>query len=274
MNAIEYANKVEKLFAIPETAMKIKELADSDNADLRSITRVVQADPGLAAHILKLANSAVYRFSRKIDRLDKAVQVIGLSSVYEFSLAFAVSDAMTEEHEKFINVHNYWFQSLSCGIIAKNLSSAVNPKNASRMFLAGLFHNIGELAVLRITPTVARECNKVADGRLPKTIQMNLLGFTYADISASILQKWMLPDSVVSAVSMQHFDDLKSVPNDALLIQIAYLGSICLTYPEVFKPESIIPPELLNGLRLNEGTVDDAICNAKQATEATISVFT
>ncbi|MEM0910504.1 MAG: HDOD domain-containing protein [Pseudomonadota bacterium] len=273
MNAIEYANKAEKLFSVPETALKIKELSDCDRADLQSITSVVESDPGLAAHILKLANSAVYRFSRKIDRLDKAIQVIGLSSVYEFALAFAISDALTEEHKKFINVHNFWFQSLSCAIIAKLIATQVSKKNASRLFLAGLFHNIGELAVLKITPTLARECSNVIEDKLPKLIQIDNLGFTYAEISAALLQKWMLPDSVVSAVAMQHFDDLRSVPKDILMIQLSYLGSLCLTYPKFFRLGAVIPSEAVNALDLSEDCVDDIFSEAKEMTAATVSLF-
>lgn len=273
MNAIEYANKAEKLFSVPDTALKIKELSESDSADLLSITRVVESDPGLAAHILKLANSSVYRFSRKIDLLEKAIQVIGLSSVYEFALAFAISDSLTEEHRKFINVQNYWFQSLTCAVIAKELSSKVNAKIASRMFLAGLFHNIGELAVLRVDPSLARECNNIIEGKLPKIQQSEQLGFTYAEISAALLQKWMLPDSVVSAVSMQHYHDLRSIPSEVLLIQLSYLAAIFMTYPKYYSREEVLPSELMGALRLSEETVNDACQKAKETAVSTISLF-
>ena len=273
MNAIEYANRAERLFSVPDTALKIKELSECDSADLQSITRVVESDPGLAAHILKLANSAVYRFSRKIDRLEKAIQVIGLSSVYEFALAFAISDSLTEEHKKFIDVQNYWFQSLTCAVIAKNLSEKVNSKIASRMFLAGLFHNIGALAVLRVDPSLARECNNVIEGKLPKTLQNEQLGFTYAEISAALLQKWMLPDSVVSAVSVQHYHDLRSVPSEVLVIQLSYLAAIYMTYPDYYAREDMLPSELMSALRLSEETVNDACHKANATATSTISLF-
>ena len=39
-----------KLFAVPQTAIEIKKLSDSGTADMVDISRVISADPGLAAH--------------------------------------------------------------------------------------------------------------------------------------------------------------------------------------------------------------------------------
>ncbi|MGQ8365810.1 HDOD domain-containing protein [Glaciecola sp. 1036] len=273
MNAIEYANRASKLFAVPETATKIKHLSDSGSAQMRDIARVVSSDPGLAAHVLKLANSAVYRFSRKIEDLEKAIQIIGVNSVYEFALAFAVSDSLTKEHYKYIDVKKYWFQSLSCALFCREIAKICHEKDGSRLFMAGLFHNIGELAVLRINPTLARDCGRFNATKFPKTVQQELLGFGYAEISASLLQKWLLPDSIVSTVAMQHHDESPAVTQEIQILQLAYTLSMIITYPDLYDLELFVPEFLYTSLNISSEEIDSVINKVRTETEKTVHLF-
>ncbi len=274
MNAIEYAQKASKLFAVPQTALDIKKLSDSGTADMKDISTVIAGDPGLAAHVLKLANSAVYRFSRKIESLEKAIQIIGVNSVYEFALAFSVSDSLTREHRKFIDVKNFWFQSLCCGLLAKKIALACKEKDVSRLFMAGLFHNIGELAVLRINPGLAKDCQGFSELKLPKHHQQDLLGFSYAEISASLLQKWLLPDSIVSAVAMQHHDDTPAPIDEVQILQLSYVLSLVATYPEYYRINLMLPEFLHASIGLDLNRVTDILEDARHQTQETVSLFT
>ncbi|MFC3121638.1 HDOD domain-containing protein [Agaribacter flavus] len=273
MNAIEYAQKASKLFAVPQTAIDIKKMSDSGTANMEDIAKVIANDPGLAAHVLKLANSAVYRFSRKIENLDKAIQIIGVNSVYEFALAFAVSDSLSLEHKKYINVRQYWFQSLCCAFLAKKIAIVCKEKDVSRLFMAGLFHNIGELAVLRINPHLAKDCQGFSEMKVPKLHQMELLGFSYAEISASLLQRWLLPDSIVSAVAMQHHDDIPALQEEVQIIQLAYILSLVASYPDKYRLNLVMPEFLHSTLNLNLNQVTDLLEDARHQTEEAVSLF-
>ncbi|HXC60060.1 MAG TPA: HDOD domain-containing protein, partial [Steroidobacteraceae bacterium] len=49
--------------------------------DARQIADVIQREPGLAARVLKVANSAFYGSSRHIATLDRALMLLGLDAV-------------------------------------------------------------------------------------------------------------------------------------------------------------------------------------------------
>ena len=122
MNAIEYAQKANELFAVPKTANQLRLLFDDESSTMADIASVVSADPGLAVHVLKYANSAIFRFERKIESLEKAIQVIGAKAVYEFAIVFGVNNMLSDEHKKYIDIDKFWQQSILCGLYGVSLA--------------------------------------------------------------------------------------------------------------------------------------------------------
>jgi HD-like signal output (HDOD) protein len=179
MNAIDYAKKVSDLFAVPKTAVRVKSLIDDDRSDANSISAVLQTDPGLAAHILKLANSAIYRFPRKIDKLQRAIQVIGTSAVYDYALVFGLSNAFSKEQSQFVDLDKFWEQSVSCAILAKHFAISKGIKDPDRLFVNGLLHNIGEQHWQKIVRVLMRN-----------SIQKNVSMMCLVSLTLKFQQHW------------------------------------------------------------------------------------
>jgi HD-like signal output (HDOD) protein len=273
MNAIDYAKKVSDLFALPKTVVRVKSLIDDEHSDADSISAVVQSDPGLAAHILRIANSAIYRFPRKIDQLPRAVQVIGTSAVYDFALIFGISNAFSKEQGEFVDLDKFWEQSVSCAILAKNLGLLCGSKDADRLFVSGLLHNIGELVVLKVEPDLAKDCARFDAKLSPKDCQHEVLGFTYAEVSAALCQQWMVPDSIVSTIAMQHHDDSAAEILEVRVLQLAYELSIINTYSHHFNLEAHLPRFLFESLNLSSEEIEEALDNNNYQVEQVIHLF-
>ena len=273
MNAIDYAKKVSDLFALPKTVVRVKSLIDDEHSDADSISAVVQSDPGLAAHILRIANSAIYRFPRKIDQLPRAVQVIGTSAVYDFALIFGISNAFSKEQGEFVDLDKFWEQSVSCAILAKNLGLLCSSKDADRLFVSGLLHNIGELVVLKVDPDLAKDCARFDAKLSPKDCQHEVLGFTYAEVSAALCQQWMVPDSIVSTIAMQHHDDSAAETLEVRILQLAYELSIINTYSHHFNLEAHLPRFLFESLNLSSEEIEEALDNNNYQVEQVIHLF-
>ncbi len=248
MNAIEYSQKAAELFSIPETASQIKRMSDSGKASVQDISKIVMLDPGLTAQILKLANSSIYRFPRKIETIEKAIQIIGVRAVYDYALVFSVSNSLGKEQDRYISVDNFWKQSLISAFMGKHIAQICGERDIHRVVTSGLLHNVGELAVLRVNSSVVRDCNRFGRTVKPKQSQQEVLGFSFAEISASLLQRWMLPDSIVSTVAMQHHDDGPSVTVESQIMQLAYEMSLVMTYPDYYKLDIHVPSFLYHCL--------------------------
>lgn len=273
MNAIEYSQKAAELYAIPETASLIKKMSDSGKASIQDIANIVMLDPGLAAQILKLSNSSIYRFSRKIESVEKAIQVIGARAVYDYALVFSISNILGKEQSRYINVDNYWKQSLICAFMGKHIAKLCGERDVHRVVTSGLLHNVGELAVLRVNQSAVKECNRFSARVKPKQCQQDVLGFSYAEISASLLQRWLLPDSIVSTVAMQHHDDMPSVTMESQIMQLAYALSLVITYPDYYCIDKHVPSFLYQCLDLQAEQLLALFDNVKEECNDTLKLF-
>lgn len=273
MNAIEYAQRANELYSVPKTANELRLLFDRDDSTMKDISNVVSTDPGLAVHLLKYANSPIFRFERKIESLEKAIQVIGVKSVYEFALVFGVSNMLTREHMKYIDIDKFWQQSILCALFGVFFAKKCKEKDVARLYTSGLLHNVGELAVLRVTPTIARECNRLKEGLLPKQCQEEVLGFSFAEVSASLMQRWLIPDILVSTIAMQHHDDAPAVTLESQIIQLSYSLAITQTFDEFYNLREDIPTFLYESLHLTLEDISEAIENTREEFESLSSIF-
>lgn len=273
MNAIEYARRASELFSVPNTANELRLLFDRDDSTMKDIARVVSGDPGLAVHLLKYANSPIFRFERKIEALDKAIQVIGVKAVYEFALVFGVSNMVSPEQSKYIDINAFWKQSILCGLFGVYFAKKCNEKDVGRLYTSGLLHNVGELAVLRVAPSLARDCRRLSPSILPQQSQENILGFSYAEVSASLLQQWMIPDALVSTVAMQHHDDAPAVTIESQIMQLAYSLAVIKTYPETYSTAIHLPEFLYESLQLELDEIEQAHDACHEEYEALASIF-
>lgn len=273
MNAIEYSQKAAELYAIPETASMIKRMSDSGKASVEDIANIVMLDPGLAAQILKLSNSSIYRFSRKIENVEKAIQVIGVRAVYDYALVFSISNILAKEQSRYIDVDNYWKQSLICAFMGKHIAKMCGERDVHRVVTSGLLHNVGELAVLRVNPSLLRDCNRFGIKVKPRQSQNDVLGFSYAEISASLLQRWLLPDSIVSTVAMQHHDDGPSVTMESQIMQLAYELSMVMTYPDYYRFDKDVPSFLYQCLDLHAEQLVALFETVREECNETLKIF-
>jgi HD-like signal output (HDOD) protein len=273
MNAIDYAKKVSDLFAVPKTAMRVKALIEDETTDAASIATLVQTDPGLAAHILRIANSAIYRFPRKIEQLQRAIQVIGTSAVYDYALVFGISNAFSNEQSEFVDLDKFWEQSVSCALLAKHFGSLNGIRDADRLFVSGLLHNIGELVVLKVNPSLAKDCGRFDSRLLPRDCQQDIMGFTFAEISAALSQHWMLPDSIVSTIAMQHHDDSAADILEVQIMQLAYDLSVINTFGHHYRVQTHLPEFLFKSLNLSEEDIEEALDMSNYQVEQIIHLF-
>lgn len=273
MNAIEYAQKANELFAVPNTANQLRILFDQDDSTMKDIATVVSGDPGLAVHLLKYANSPIFRFERKIESLEKAIQVIGAKAVYEFALVFGITNMLSSDHSKYIDVNKFWMQSILCGLYGVFFSKKCKEKDVARLYTSGLLHNVGELAVLRVSPSLVSDCNKFTSDAMPKQCQDEILGFSFAEVSASLLQQWLIPDALVSTVAMQHHDDAPAVTKESQIMQLSYTLALINTYPDYFSIEQHLPNFLYSSLQLERETLEEAQENCQDEYEALASIF-
>ncbi|HSG51276.1 MAG TPA: HDOD domain-containing protein [Rheinheimera sp.] len=265
MKALQYAQDVADLFALPEGYLKVKELMDSDTASLDEVAEVIMLDPVLTSKLLKLANSAVYNLAYQVESVSKALLVLGKTQVYNLILSIGIASACSKVDTSAIDLERFWEQSVNAALIAKYLAQCCDVKPADKFYVAGLLHNIGEMVVLHKDADEAHRCQNYTADEKPWQTQKRELGFTYAECGAELLHLWRLPDSIVEPVALQHSYKFEHKNKAQLIIHLAVRLAIANQHPEMYSTKQLVDPFILELLDLTPQDVIRAIdfCNTE-----------
>lgn len=265
MKALQYAQNVSDLFALPEGYLRVKELMDSDTASLDEVAEVILLDPVLTSKLLKLANSAIYSLPYQVESVSKALLVLGKTQVYNLVLSIGIASACSKVDTSAIDLERFWEQSINAALIAKYLAQCCGIKPTDRFYVAGLLHNIGELAVLQNDAAQAYSCQAYNAEQRPWQLQQSKLGFTYADCGAELLHLWHLPDSIVEPVALQHSNRFDQKNKAQLIIYLAVRLALANQHPEMYSTKRLVDPFVLELLNLTQPDIIRAIdfCNTE-----------
>lgn len=242
------------------TAHRILAALCDPNLGTREIVALVEREPGLAARVLKVANSAYYGQSRSIATLDRALVILGIDAVRGITAAACLDRSITRRsHIAGIDPRTLVNHSVASAFAAEQLSRLSRRGVASEAFMAALLHDFGVPVQERLdAPGVealigALRADPDAD---PVRLEQSLVKVTHTRCARVVFENWQMPLSIVLAAS--HHEEPAGAPGPAReLTTLVHLGvqlalEAGFTYP--MKPRQMrVPREpLLQSLGLTE----------------------
>lgn len=188
--------------SIPRVIARVLAELNRDEPDLRRISSDINTDPGLAARLLRLANSAQFQLTNRIGTVSEALAVLGLEQVR--SLTAAAGMAVAFKKVPGMDMHYFWRFSLDVAKLSRMLAQEARV-NAATAFTAGLMHAAGELVMHLGMPEQMDWLNDQApalSGRRAGA-ERRLLGYCYADVGAGFARAWEFPEAIVEAIQYQ-----------------------------------------------------------------------
>ena len=243
-----------KLPSLPDVALNIRKAVEDENGSAEQIAEILSQDPSLAARLLQLANSALYRPRTEIDSLQLAIARLGVRIVRDLVTTLAMRQLFNAE-SPVLEQHfrELWSCSTRVAAISRSLAASHHELENEQAMLAGLIHNIGALPVVMLAQHDTQLMNdKVALASLSAEIQHR--------VGEIILRFWHFPQSLIDVVSLSH--DLHrhhEGPADyvdvvqAALIQGGYLKHEGESTPEAFVKLGIDDNQLLDNDEFKNG---------------------
>jgi len=132
-------------------ALAILELTQRNDANIQTLTHLVQTDPAMAGRILRYANAVHGGSLRHIASLSHAIVFLGLFRVRQIALGFSLVDQYRSGACGAFDYLGYWTASLATGITAHQVAAQAQcPPDES--FTCGLLSGIGRLALATVFP--------------------------------------------------------------------------------------------------------------------------
>ena len=178
---------------LPDLAMRIRRAIDEDMGDARTIARLVEADPAMAAKLLKVANSALYTGLGAVESCSAAVVRLGMQTTKQLVMSFALKDVFRSGDPAIQKrMHVLWKHSAQIAAICFVLAREIREMSAEEALLTGLVHDVGVIAILNYVeqyPELAAN-----EAVLEETIER-----MRGDLGAMILREWNFTPAVIAA---------------------------------------------------------------------------
>ena len=177
--------------SLPEVVLRIRHAVADPDVDFGAVERLVAADPGVAARLVQVANSARYQSVHPVGSVRDAVSRVGLQATREIVSALALKHLFKSDNPelkarmKALWEHSTWVAAISYHLA--DLTKCVNPDLA---MLGGLVHDLGAVAIVAHAPRYEALRDLSA---LSQTID-ELRG----PVGALILRRWNFTDDLVT----------------------------------------------------------------------------
>ncbi|WP_300161107.1 HDOD domain-containing protein [Solidesulfovibrio sp.] len=214
------------LASFPDIYFRLREAIADPGASAGHIAGIIGSDPGLAATLLRLANSPFYGLSRPIDSLARGVLLIGAGELAQLALGVAVADRFRDIPACCLTMRQVWEHAVGCGVLARVLAAHVGGVSQERLFVAGLLHDLGRLVMLRRLPGHMAAAMALArkEGLPVAAAERRLFGFDHAAVGRALLALWRLPPELAEAVGGHHGGEDMSL--DACIVHVADVATV------------------------------------------------
>lgn len=221
---------VNDLPALPGVVTRVIQLTDDPNSTAQDINNVLNQDQAITARVLRLANSAFYGYTRRINTVTDAVVFMGFKTIRSIVIAASVSDILNQEIAGYALEHGeLWKHSQCTAMAARNIARKVKFPMLDLAYTAGLLHDIGKVILNHTMKEAYFEVvERVSEGEIPfNQVEDEILGFNHAVVGARVAGKWNLPDQMVEAIAFHH-DPEKATVNPKLTAIIHLADAICV----------------------------------------------
>ncbi len=196
--------------------------------DTRKFSELICCDPMLSAKIIQQANSSFYRRTTDVTSIPHAMITMGIQHLQE---------VVEEEAEKVKHldesafggfdqlVTSFWLHSVVVGRIAELLKETIRLNISEDIYLAGLFHDLGKLAMDQQQPDFYPQLLR------PQFIQQNIcdvekefMSSDHCQAGAWLGEKLGFPKPYQEVMLLHHKPE--KAKNNLLLIALVHLADL------------------------------------------------
>lgn len=217
-----------RLPAMPQVLLQILDLCDRDDVGLPEIGAVVAHDAGIAAKIVSVANSSYYRRDHPLGNIEQSLSVLGTAVVRRLALNQSVVELFGNfQKARQFDLRHFWYHALRVAVTARQLARQLGYPNQEEAYLAGLLHNVGQLALLSVAPErYPALFAQAGDETALMRREQAAFGLTHAQVGAWLAERWKLHGFFVDSILFHH-ESLDRVRDAHQLLQVVALANLC-----------------------------------------------
>jgi HD-like signal output (HDOD) protein len=248
---------------LPESVQEVERVYQNLDSTFEDMQKAIEKDPFLTANILRIVNSPLYGVKTKITRLEKAIALLGKSSIRTFVLSSAIDS-------------NFEIDLLPYGITPEQFRAACErqmalaiswlgrkePESSSILAPSAFLVDIGRLI---ISKTLIEE-NKTSaieealnSGATITEAEKLVCGTETTDVTATLFENWNLDQEMIDAI--RHSDEPEGASEDKRIMaaQLKVIRESVMPNGEITEESISVAKETIEKFSLDLESYENAL---------------
>ncbi len=237
--------RLDALPTLGAVAVRLLDLTADEEADASEITTLVASDPALASKVLAMCRCHARGRTGNVTTVERAVLLLGFEavrcvvlSVRIFEVVDALGNAAGEDRNEppVFDRKAFWMHSLGVAVASEQLAPrGTLTKKVSRgeAFMAGLLHDLGQLALHVLLPDSFDQVCRVAETHSASLDHAcrQIIGIDTHTAGKRLAEHWQLPAPLVDAIWLcgQAHEALPPVPHRDLISVVTLADALVRT---------------------------------------------
>ena len=213
-------------------SLRINRMLQNPDVSAQALSQVIMLDSSLTVRLLRLCNSPVYGFSRKIATVRDAVTILGFKTLRQMLFTVISQNVYSRSFDGYaLGKNELWENAFTCATYAQHLARRFRFSDPDIAFTASMLRDIGKLVMEKQLSGKQDEINRLLQiGQLSfEQVEEEIIGASHTTLGARLAEKWQLPESLVAAIQYHHTPSrLPSESSEATkkLVSIVHLADV------------------------------------------------
>jgi len=200
--------KIKSLPTLPQVFYKIIETIEMPTSSAQDVKETIIRDQSISAKILKVANSALYGYTKEITDISKAIVLLGFDMIKSIALSVSVFSSFprTEDNTTKFDRELFWIHSIASAEAASLIADKIGYQKKDQAFIIGLIHDIGKVILDYYFAPEYRKvlANVRQENTLIRNAEIEILNFDHSLTGGWLGEQWNFPESIQNSIKFHH----------------------------------------------------------------------
>lgn len=208
----------------PEVVVALMEEVRQPDVDFSKLVKLISGDVGLAASMMKTANSPFFALRSKVSSIQQAVSVLGLKNLTQIVRGSALQNALGGDK---ISMERFWERSNFTAVVASYFAGKLHGVSRDDAYTLGLFHDCGIPILMQKFPDYKEKlaaANQSAE--LVISIEDQHYATNHTVVGNMLARNWSLPAHISQAILVHHDHTIYEHPGERATPEVCALVAI------------------------------------------------
>jgi len=136
--------------SLPDIALKIRNEVSRPNVTLEDVVSLLKLDVALTHYIISVVNCPLFRGVNEITELQDAISRLGFQSTQNMVFSYSIKTLFRAKRSPAkLQLDWVWQKTKKIAALSMTLASHCHHLQSDKALLAGLFVNVGSLAIIQ-----------------------------------------------------------------------------------------------------------------------------